>query len=108
MAHSILEYGDRHITMRDMELTAALEALHAAHVGDPAPELAFLPAFMSSGMLHITGGIDPEFGTHLSSPEAQAAFLDLIDRTQATAAAGDPVVGHLAKLRGLISGDTAA
>ena len=107
MAHSILEYGDRHLTMRDMDLLEVLEFMVGQLGPAPEPDLAFLPDFLASDMVHDSGGIDPDLGAHLKDDAARAAFINLTNKT-AEAVHDHPrrnkIVERLEALRGLVEG----
>jgi len=74
LAHSILEFSDRHLIIRDHDLMEVLKILSAQLEITPNDSLSFLPEFLASDMIHITGGIDPEFDVHLNSEQVLSDF----------------------------------
>ncbi|MBX2836464.1 MAG: hypothetical protein KTR35_06400 [Gammaproteobacteria bacterium] len=103
MAHSILEYGDNHLMMRDAELLAALNRIQEEIQSQPEEKLQFLKTFLQSDMVHITGGIDPDFGTHLNSDESREAFVSVIHRIRNNDNVDEKVLENLNKLETLLS-----
>lgn len=81
MAHSILEFGENQLIMRDAELLAVLEQMQDSLRDNPDDKLDFLSEFLLSDMVHVTGGLDPDLDRHLNTASSRDAFLNLIDST---------------------------
>ena len=67
MAHSILEFGENQLIMRDAELLAVLEQMQDSLRDNPDDKLDFLSEFLLSDMVHVTGGLDPDLDRHLNT-----------------------------------------
>lgn len=104
MAHSILEFADRHLIIRDHELMEVLEMLSAQLKTTPKDSLSFLSEFLASDMVHINGGIDPEFDVHLNSEQVLSDFQCLIAQAQESFNGSDAqrILGNLQKIQNLI------
>ena len=104
MAHSILEFADRYLIMRDHDLMEVLEMLSAQLETMQNDSLSFLPEFLASDMVHINGGIDPEFDVHLNSEKMLGDFQCLIARAQENfnGPEAQHILGNLQKIQNLI------
>jgi len=82
LGHSILEFADRHLIIRDHRLIEVLETLCTQLETTPNDGLSFLPEFLARDMAQINGCIDPEFEVHLNSEQKLSDFQRLIVQTQ--------------------------
>lgn len=103
MAHSIVEFGDNHVMMRDADLLAALTRIQEELQSNHNENLEFLTAFLQSDMVHVSGGIDPNFNTHLKSEESREAFFAVIRNIREAEDVDEQVLQNLNKLQTLIS-----
>lgn len=106
MAHSILEFSDRHLIIRDHDLMEVLKILSAQLEITPNDSLSFLPEFLASDMIHITGGIDPEFDVHLNSEQVLSDFQYLSTQAQENVSGQNAqrILDNLQKIQNLIYG----
>ena len=106
MAHSILEFADRHLTIPDDELIEVLETLSAQLEISPNDNLSFLPEFLASDMVHVNGGIDPDFEAHLNSDQMLSDFQSLLARVKGISdePKSERVLSNLEKIHNLIYG----
>ncbi len=106
MAHSIIEFADRHLTIPDDELIEVLETLSAQLEINPNESLSFLPEFLASDMVHVNGGVDPEFEVHLNSKQMLDEFQYLITqaRDESDGAESQRLLSNLQKIQDLVFG----
>lgn len=106
MAHSIIEFADRHLTIPDDELIEVLETLSAQLEINPNDSLSFLPEFLASDMVHVNGGVDPEFDVHLNSEQILGEFQSLITQTRdkSDGPESQRLLSNLQKIQDLVYG----
>lgn len=104
MAQTILEFTDRHLIIRDADLIEVLEQMNAELVNIPQKQLTFLTEFIASDMLHVTGGVDPEFDVHLKTTEALDEFQTLINavRDKTDGLDAERILRNLRKIEELV------
>ena len=104
MAHSILEFDDRHLIISDDELIEVLETLSEQLEINPNENLSFLPEFLANDMVHVNGGVDPEFETHLNTNQLLNEFQTLITqvRTDFDRPEMQRMLSNLQKLQDLV------
>jgi len=106
LAHSILEFSDRHLIIHDHDLMEVLKILSAQLEISPNDSLSFLPEFLASDMIHITGGIDPKFDVHLNSKQVLSDFQCLSAQAQENISGPEArrILDNLQKIQNLIYG----
>ena len=104
MAHSILEFGEKHLIMRDVDLLEALTCMKQELESHLDENLTFLAEFLQSDMIHVSGGLDPDLNTHLDSHESREAFVRVIRSIhhKGTEHTEEKILDNLKKLQSLV------
>ena len=82
MAHSILTYQEKHAIFQDNDLLDILSCIQEELQSNPKTNLAFVSDFLASDMIHINGGIDPDFETNVTSNEALEELKMVLQKIQ--------------------------